>query len=55
MIALYGDENGFGWQLGEVVAAEVVTVPMSVPLDRAEPCSRFMMSLPAFHRRVDTH
>lgn len=43
MIALYGDENGFGWQLGDVVAAQVVTVPMSVPLDRAETVFTFFM------------
>jgi protein-histidine pros-kinase len=32
---LYGVNNGFGWKLGEIVGAQVVTVPMSVPLDRA--------------------
>lgn len=35
MLALYGTANGFGWQLGEVVAAQVVTVPLSVPMARA--------------------
>ncbi len=35
MIAKYGSANGFGWQLHEVVAAQVVTVPMSVPMARA--------------------
>jgi HAMP domain-containing protein len=35
MVALYGRENGFGWKLGEVVGAHVVSVPMSVPLSRA--------------------
>lgn len=32
MIAKYGDQYGFGWQMGEVVGAQIVTVPMSVPL-----------------------
>jgi HAMP domain-containing protein len=35
MIAKYGPANGFGWQLNEVVAAQVVSVPMAVPLQRA--------------------
>lgn len=36
MLELYGSANGFGWKLGEVVAAQVVTVPMSVPMARAQ-------------------
>jgi len=35
MLALYGPGNGFGWQLNETIGAQVVSVPMSVPLDRA--------------------
>jgi HAMP domain-containing protein len=35
MIDLYGSANGFGWHLGEVVAAQVVSVPERVALDRA--------------------
>lgn len=35
MIAKYGDDNGFGWQLDEVVGAQVVSIPTAVPLDRA--------------------
>ncbi len=35
MLDLYGDQNGFGWEVGEVIAAQMVTVPMSVPLERA--------------------
>ena len=35
MLARYGDSNGFGWQLNEVVGAQVVSVPMSVPIERA--------------------
>ncbi|HXV00968.1 MAG TPA: DUF3365 domain-containing protein [Caulobacteraceae bacterium] len=30
MVAIYGPRNGFGWKLGEVVGAQVVTVPMAV-------------------------
>jgi HAMP domain-containing protein len=32
MIASYGSANGFGWKPGEIVAAQIVSVPMSVPV-----------------------
>jgi len=35
MIALYGSNNGFGWKLNEIVAAQVVSIPLGVPLQRA--------------------
>ena len=35
MIELYGEANGFGWQLNEVVGAQVVSVPMAVPIQQA--------------------
>jgi len=35
MLALYGSQNGFGWKPGEIVAAQVVSIPMAVPLSRA--------------------
>jgi protein-histidine pros-kinase len=35
MVALYGLQNGFGWKLGEVVGAQVVSIPLVVPLTRA--------------------
>lgn len=36
MLDKYGTANGFGWQLNEVVGAQIVSVPMAVPLARAE-------------------
>lgn len=36
MIELYGDANGFGWQHNEIIGAQLVSVPMSVPLERAQ-------------------
>lgn len=36
MLARYGSANGFGWKLNEIVGAQLVSVPMSVPLQRAE-------------------
>ena len=35
MIALYGTANGFGWKLHEVIGAQVVSIPMAVPLEKA--------------------
>ena len=35
MVAKYGPANGFGWQLNEVIGAQVVSVPMALPLQRA--------------------
>ena len=46
MIKVYGNANGFGWKLNEVVGAQVVSVPMSVPLENANQAFRtFMVSL----------
>jgi protein-histidine pros-kinase len=36
MIDLYGTANGFGWQHQEIVGAQIVSVPMSVPIQKAE-------------------
>jgi HAMP domain-containing protein len=35
MIKLYGEQHGFGWQLNEVVGSQIVSVPMSLPLEKA--------------------
>ncbi|MCK8787488.1 DUF3365 domain-containing protein [Roseomonas sp. NAR14] len=43
MISAYGPTNGFGWQLGETVAAQVVSVPMALALDRAN--SKFVAAM----------
>ena len=36
MLKLYGTANGFGWKMDEVIGAQVVSVPMSVPLSMAQ-------------------
>jgi protein-histidine pros-kinase len=36
MIRTYGGEGGFGWKLNEIVGAQVVSVPMTVPIKRAQ-------------------
>jgi len=46
MVDLYGTANGFGWKMNEVIGAQVVSVPMSVPIKRANETFRtFMLSL----------
>jgi protein-histidine pros-kinase len=36
MTDVYGVSNGFGWKMNEIIGAQIVTVPMSVPLERAQ-------------------
>ena len=36
MIAIYGPDHGFGWQPNEIVAAQVVSVPMAVAFAQAD-------------------
>ncbi|MDM0069166.1 DUF3365 domain-containing protein [Variovorax sp. J31P207] len=43
VIEKYGPANGFGWHLNEVIGAQVVSVPMSVPLARAEQTFKIFM------------
>ena len=46
MLDKYGPANGFGWNLNEVIGAQVVSVPMAVPLARAQATWEvFMLSL----------
>ncbi len=48
LLAKYGDANGFGWKLNEIVGARIVSVPMSVPLQKARAAfETFMGSLVA--------
>jgi len=39
MRKVYGDGNGFNWALNDIIGAQVVTVPMSVPLALADAAS----------------
>jgi HAMP domain-containing protein len=46
MLKIYGEANGFGWKHNEIVGAQLVTVPMDVPLQKAERAfTTFMASL----------
>jgi len=43
MIKKYGSANGFGWNLDQIIAAQVVSVPMSVPIEVAGKAFRRLM------------
>lgn len=36
MLSRYGRANGFGWKMQEVVGSQIVSIPMAVPLARAD-------------------
>jgi protein-histidine pros-kinase len=35
MVRIYGPANGFGWKLNEVIGAQIVSVPMGLPIRNA--------------------
>ena len=43
MIALYGSQNGFGWKPGEIIGAQIVSVPMSASALRADHIRRLLI------------
>ena len=48
MIKLYGESNGFGWKYDEIIGAQVVSVPMTLPVHNANEAFKvFMGSLAA--------
>jgi len=40
VVRKYGPEGGFGWQMNEVIGAQIVSVPMSVPMHLAHAALR---------------
>jgi protein-histidine pros-kinase len=44
MLKKYGSVNGFGWKLDQVIAAQVVSVPMTVPTRIAEKAYHSLIS-----------
>ena len=36
MLAVYGSANGFGWKKDEIIGAQIITVPLSVPVAIAD-------------------
>jgi len=48
MIDYYGNANGFGWKLNEIIGAQIMSVPTAVPVQRAQATFKvFMASLTA--------
>ena len=46
MVDAYGSNNGFGWKLNEIIGAQVISVPMKIPFERADAIFKtFMLSL----------
>ncbi|HEY9191436.1 MAG TPA: DUF3365 domain-containing protein [Methyloversatilis sp.] len=46
MVKVYGEANGFGWKINEIIGAQVVSVPMAVPVGNADRAfNTFMLSL----------
>jgi methyl-accepting chemotaxis protein len=43
MIRKYGSTNGFGWKHNEIVGAQIVNVPMGIPLARADETFQIFM------------
>lgn len=48
MVKIYGPSNGFGWKLNETVGAQIVSVPMALPIENANQAFKtFLASLAA--------
>ena len=48
VIDQYGSANGFGWKVNDIVAAQIITAPMQLPIQRANSAfAAFMLSLAA--------
>ena len=43
MIDVYGTTHGFGWKTGDVVGAQIISVPMSVPIENARRAFRELL------------
>jgi protein-histidine pros-kinase len=44
MIRLYGGANGFSWKLDDIIGAQIVSVPVSVPVGMAENAFRVIVA-----------
>ena len=45
LVEKYGPANGFGWHMNEIIGAQMVSVPMAVPLQRADQAWGVFMAL----------
>src|SRR5271154_316852 len=47
MVEKYGNANGFGWKMGDIVTAQIVSVPTQLPVQRARATFKtFMITRP---------
>jgi HAMP domain-containing protein len=44
VIKVYGSANGFGWKNNEIIGAQIVSVPMALPLGMADAAYRKLMT-----------
>jgi len=44
MVAIYGSQNGFGWQPNEIIGAQIVSVPASLPVRMANSAFRNLLT-----------
>ncbi|MDE2594228.1 MAG: DUF3365 domain-containing protein [Burkholderiales bacterium] len=45
LVEKYGPANGFGWNMNEPIGVQVVSVPLSLPLQRADKAFRVVIAL----------
>lgn len=45
LIERYGPSNGFGWKLNETLGVQVVSVPMTLPLERADQALKMVVGV----------
>lgn len=43
LVETYGSTNGFGWKVGETIGSQIVSVPMSIPVARADKTFKTIM------------
>ncbi len=44
MVKIYGKTNGFGWKENEIIGAQIVSVPLTVPISMANTAFRQLMT-----------
>ena len=45
MVDVYGPANGFGWKVNDIIGAQIVSVPVALPIQRANRTFRVFMLL----------
>jgi HAMP domain-containing protein len=45
MLAVYGAANGFGWKPNEIIGAQIISVPLSVPISIANEAYRRLLTI----------